>query len=261
MLRIFRVCVSLSPSFESIVDTMLSTTVVFIPGFQSFVPSTKSNFVQQWCEKHRYVFLTFNHDFSSANVSIRTWFKHFVSILSDQIPLDHSIFLIGASLGGWLAHLILIRDEIDVQLRSRIRGILTIGMSINGTEVWLNEISDEENRSNRNYIYRRPSVYSSTGFYEIPVSMLLDSKEFLLPIENDRIELNCENCTLIFLHGMIDEDVSYQKVIDYVRRLKIKSNGKIELRLIQDGDHRLSRLEDLQTIRFCLNEMSRDCQC
>jgi pimeloyl-ACP methyl ester carboxylesterase len=232
----------------------MSLTIVFIPGYQSFVPSTKSTFLQTWCDEHHYRFVTFNHDFSSSDSFVGTWFHHLLSVLHDKTGNDNLI-LVGASLGAWLALLILIRKEVDISLRSRIHGILTLGMSINGTEIWLNEIEPIEHRSDRSYIYRRPSSYSSTGYYDIPVSMLLDSKEYLLPIECDSIQLECNNCILIFMHGMLDVDVPYQRVIDFVGRLRVEKKGAIEIRLAQDGDHRLSRNEDLNKIKRCLNDI------
>jgi hypothetical protein len=232
----------------------MSFTIVFIPGYQSFVPSTKSTFLQTWCDKHHYRFVTFNHDFSSPDAFVSTWFHHLLSILHERTGNDNLI-LIGASLGAWLAFLVLLRKEVDISLHSRIRGILALGMGINGTEIWLNEIEPMERRSDRTYIYRRPSSYSSTGYYDIPVSMLLDSKEYLLPIECDPIKLECNNCTLIFMHGMLDSDVPYQRLIDFVSRLRMDKKGAIEIRLVYDGDHRLSRNEDLSKIDRCLNDL------
>lgn len=232
----------------------MSFTIVFIPGYQSYVPSTKSTFLQTWCDEHSYRFITFNHDFSSPNSFVGTWFNHLLSILYDKIDKNDNLILIGASLGAWLAILILLRKEVNSSLSSRIRGILTLGMSINGTEIWLNEIEPIEYRSDRTYIYRRPSSYSSTGYYDIPVSMLLDSKEYLLPMM-DSIQLNSDNCILSFMHGMLDIDVPYQRMIDFVNRLKIDKKGAIEIRLIHDGDHRLSRDEDLNKIKSALNDL------
>ena len=85
--------------------------------------------------------------------------------------------------------------------------------------------------------------------------MLLDSKEYLLPIEYDSIQLECNHCSLIFMHGMLDPDVPYQRVIDFVSRLKINSKAAIEIRLIHDGAHRLSSDEDLSKIKRCLNDL------
>jgi pimeloyl-ACP methyl ester carboxylesterase len=232
----------------------MSLTVVFIPGYQSVVPSTKSTFLQKWCDEHHHRFVTFNHDFSSPDSNVGTWFHHLLSILHEKTGNDHLI-LIGASLGAWLALLILIRKDVNISIRTRICGILALGMSINGTEIWLNEIEPIEHRSDRTYIYRRPSSYSSTGYYDIPVSMLLDSKEYLLPIEGDSIDLQTTDCRLIFMHGMLDSDVPYQRMIDFVSRLRIDKKGAIEIRLVYDGDHRLSRDEDLNKIKRCLNDL------
>ncbi|CAF3268603.1 unnamed protein product [Rotaria socialis] len=232
----------------------MPTVIVFIPGYQSVVPSTKSKFLQTWSIEHHCRFIAFNHDFTSVHSCVGTWFHHLLSVLYEKTGNDN-VILVGASLGAWLALLVLIRKEVDISLRSRIRGILALGMSVNGTEVWLNEIQPIENRSNRNYIYHRPSSYSSTGFYDIPVSMLIDSKEYLLPIECDAIQLGCTQCSLIFMHGMFDSDVPYQRVIDFVSRLRTDRQGAIQIRLVHDGDHRLSRLEDLREIKSCLNDL------
>ncbi|UJR36962.1 hypothetical protein I4U23_029670 [Adineta vaga] len=232
----------------------MSFVIVFIPGYQSVVPSRKSIFLQTWCHEHRHRFVTFNHDFVSPNASVGTWFHHLLSILDHETSTD-KLILIGSSLGAWLALLVLLRKEVDTSLKSRIHGILALGTSINGTEKWLNEIESNIHRSDRTYIYRRPSSYSSTGYYDIPVSMLLDSKQYLLPVECDTIQIESINCILIFMHGMHDVDASYQRVIDLVSRLQINRQGAIEIRLIHDGDHRLSRDEDLLKIQHCLNDI------
>lgn len=229
-------------------------TIVFIPGYQSFVPSTKSTFLQTWCDEQHYRFVTFNHDFSSPTSFVGTWFRNVLHVLQEKTD-DDDLILIGASLGAWLALLVLIREDVNSSIRSRIRGILTLGMSVNGTETWLNEIEPIEHRSDRNYIYRRPSAYSSTGYYDMPVSMLLDSKEYLLPTECQSIELQVKDCSLIFMHGMLDPDVPYQKVIDFVSHLRVDKKRTIEIRLVADGDHRLSRDEDLHRIKRCLNDL------
>lgn len=227
-------------------------TIVFIPGYQSIVPSTKSKYLEHFCQEHDLKFFTFNHDFSIQS-SVGTWYRTLLHMLSKHT--DGPITLVGSSLGVWLAMLIFNRDEIEaVQIRSRVCGIVGIGSAVNGTEVWLKEIEPEEKRFDRTYIYRRPSLYSSTGFYDIPVSMLIDSKEYLLGITSGKIYVGC---SIIMLHGMQDTDVPYQRAVDLLKVLDVSSNRMCELHLINDGDHRLSSSKDLFRIgRALLDLMS-----
>ncbi|CAF4683165.1 unnamed protein product, partial [Rotaria sp. Silwood2] len=180
--------------------------------------------------------------------SVGTWYKNCLHILNSQT--EGQLILVGSSLGVWLALLLFNRDEPDVmEARSRISGILGIGTSVNSTEIWLNEIEPEEKRVDRAYVYRRPSLYSSTGYYDIPVSMLLDSKEYLLAMKSGKIYAGC---SVIMLHGMHDTDVPYQRAISVLKLFDVPMDKTCELRLIHDGDHRLSRQKDLISIGHAL---------
>lgn len=218
-------------------------TMLFISGFQSSVPSTKSNYLEQFCQSHDLTLLTFNHDFSSETY-VGTWYKNLLHILINRS--EEAFILVCSSLGLWLALLLFNPEEADaIKIRSRVIGILGIGSSINSAEVCLNEIESEEKRIDRTYVYRRSSQYSTTGFCDIPVSMLLDSKKYLLATESKKISVGC---SMIMLHGMIDIDVPYQRAIDLFKLLDVPMRKICELRIIHDGDHRLSRHENLLRI-------------
>ncbi|CAF1414817.1 unnamed protein product [Rotaria magnacalcarata] len=234
--------------------TSKERTIVFIPGYQSVVPSTKSIYLEQFCQQHNLTYVTFNHDFSPES-SVETWYKNFLCILKNQT--EGQLILVGSSLGVWLALLLFHRDEEDaVQIRSRICGIVGVGTSVNSTERWLNEIESEEKRIDRAYVYRRPSLYSSTGYYDILVAKLLDSKEYILPMESGKVYVNC---SVIMLHGICDTDVPYHHAIDVLKLLDVPLGKICELRLIHDGDHRLSRQEDLIRIHGALLDLISFC--
>ena len=84
--------------------------------------------------------------------------------------------------------------------------------------------------------------------------MQLDSKQCLLPVDDDEIEIASTNCVLIVMHGMNNNDASYQRVIGFVSCLQINTKqGVIDVRLVHDGDHRLSCDEDLKKAQRCLS--------
>jgi dipeptidyl aminopeptidase/acylaminoacyl peptidase len=61
-------------------------------------------------------------------------------------------------------------------------------------------------------------------------------------------------CPVRLLHGMADPDVPWQTSVRLAERL---AGGDVTVSVIKDGDHRLSREEDLQRIFAAIDEISR----
>lgn len=158
--------------------------------------------------------------------------------------------LVGSSMGAWLALLAATKEEEGMtMIRKKIAGIVGVGASYNFTERLLREEVPKEHTEDRDYVYRRPSKYSETGYYDIPVSMMLDSREWLLP-ETGRIKVECP---VVFVHGTKDEDAHYEDVL----KLAVRIDGKVKVVAVEGGDHRLSKEEDLLTIDNVVEEMMK----
>ncbi|RUS31559.1 hypothetical protein BC938DRAFT_477557 [Jimgerdemannia flammicorona] len=134
--------------------------------------------------------------------------------------------------------------------RVRIAGIVGIGTGYNFTERWLTGEVPKLHREDNEYVYQRPSQYSETGYYEVPVSMLLNSREFLLP-ETGRIEMGCP---VTFVHGTMDTDSKYETLVSLAERI----DGKVEVVTVEGGDHRLSSEEELCVIERVVKKMVND---
>jgi pimeloyl-ACP methyl ester carboxylesterase len=61
------------------------------------------------------------------------------------------------------------------------------------------------------------------------------------------------NCPVIILHGVLDDVVPVEVSIQLVQELP--AAACVQLREVPDGDHRLSRLQDLQLLTAAVSEL------
>ncbi|KAI8996831.1 Alpha/Beta hydrolase protein [Pilobolus umbonatus] len=204
-------------------------TLCFIPGFQSdFLSSNKSRLIHEIAIQHNWGFLSWNH---SGMDSIYAWFQEGLRLIKCY---KERIYIIGASCGLWIALLIAMETDIE--------GIMGIGGGVDVTEEWLGKEISIEDRNNRNYIWKRRTDYNQEGFYSIPITFLLDSRPALLMHRPCPIR-----CPVLLIHGQADNDVSILHARELYRHLN--NNDHVSLVEIEDGDHRLSRSQDLDFIR------------
>ncbi|KAI7898333.1 alternative splicing regulator-domain-containing protein [Cokeromyces recurvatus] len=194
----------------------------FIPGFKSdFITSKKAQVVYNLAEELKVGFLSWNHH--QDMTSVVDWYRDGVSLLCN----DYDYYLIGASMGLWISLLIATTTK-------RIRGIVGIGGSIDFTERWL---SEEAPSHDANVIWKRPSEYAVEGYYEIPVSFLLNSRPaLLLQGEEDMIVIPCP---IYLIHGEQDKDVRFEEAKEFANHL-LKGRNHVYFYQIRElmADHR-----------------------
>ena len=93
----------------------------------------------------------------------------------------------------------------------------------------------------------RPSAYSDSP-YVITRALIEEGRRHLLL--GDAIDIDCP---VRLIHGMADPDVPYEKSLRTAERLR---GGNVVVTLIKDGDHRLSRPQDLQRLFDAVSELS-----
>jgi pimeloyl-ACP methyl ester carboxylesterase len=96
-------------------------------------------------------------------------------------------------------------------------------------------------------IYLRPSQYSEAP-YPITMALIEDGRRHLLfegPIQT--------GCPVHILQGMEDPDVPWSHAMRLVEHLP---GDNVSLTLIKDGDHRLSRAEDLERLIAAIEAMA-----
>lgn len=148
--------------------------------------------------------------------------------------------IVGSSMGGWLA-LLLARALLQRGER-RAQGLVLIAPAPDMTrELMLAGFTPEEHNALQNQGHvDQPSQYSDAP-YRITRALIEDGEQHLL--FGGVIETGCP---VIILQGGNDPDVPQSHAIRLTTHLL---HDPVTLTLIPDGDHRLSRDEDLARLR------------
>ena len=210
--------------------------VVFLGGFMSDMTGTKATALHEYCAKRGQSFVRFDyfgHGASSgefADATVGRWKDDTVAVI-DRLT-EGPLVLVGSSIGGWLMLLAaLARPE-------RIAALVGIASAPDATEalMWPRFPQELRDRIMRDGAARVPSRYAAQG-YLITRALIEDGRSHLLPAEGVRIQ-----CPVRLLHGIEDADVPWRTSLDLA--LKILSPD-VQVILVKDGDHRLSRAQDL----------------
>ncbi|MGB3337325.1 MAG: alpha/beta hydrolase [Devosia sp.] len=147
--------------------------------------------------------------------------------------------IVGSSMGGWLA---LLLARALLRRGSHAHGLVLIAPAPDMThELMLPDFTPAEHESLHNNGYvDQPSQYSETP-YRITRALIEDGAQHLL--FGGVIETGCP---VTILQGGQDPDVPQAHAIKLVTHIL---HDPVTLTLIPDGDHRLSREEDLERLR------------
>ncbi|KAI8138555.1 Alpha/Beta hydrolase protein [Fennellomyces sp. T-0311] len=205
-------------------------TLCFIPGYRSdFITSSKSQLVYEIARRDGYGFIAYNHTPEAG--SVQQWYESSCRLFKEQ-SITNPI-LVGASMGTWLSLLL--------AKQYAILAIIGIGGGVDFTEHWLKQIPIQH-QNDPTFVWKRPSAYDPKGYYSIPVASLLDSRPALIMDNLPKLK-----CGITLIHGELDDDVTLNHARDLYTRLKSRGN-RVELQVIKDGDHRLSRPQDLKVL-------------
>jgi pimeloyl-ACP methyl ester carboxylesterase len=153
--------------------------------------------------------------------------------------------IVGSSMGGWLA---LLLARALLRRGSRPHGLVLIAPAPDMThELMLPDFTPAEHESlvNNGYV-DQPSAYSDAP-YRITRALIEDGAQHLL--FGGVIETGCP---VMILQGGQDPDVPPAHAIKLVTHIL---HDPVTLTLIPDGDHRLSRDEDLARLRDAVMRM------
>jgi pimeloyl-ACP methyl ester carboxylesterase len=153
--------------------------------------------------------------------------------------------LVGSSMGGWLA-LLLVRNlarrvaaRSAAAQRATVAGLVLIAPAADFTEelMWQRMSPDIRNELVEKGVWARPSAYSPEP-YLITRTLIEEGRDHLLL--GGMIETGCP---VRILQGVKDEDVPWQHAVELSARL---ASDDVVLTLVKDGDHRLSRPQDIE---------------
>ncbi len=234
------------PAIAYAADPGRGPTVAFFSGFMSDMSGKKVQDLAEFCRARGQAMLRFDYRAhgQSEGVFAETGLQDWLDDALDVIDTTSGpLLLVGSSMGGWIMLLAALAR------RDRVVGIVGIAPAPDFTEelVWGQITPAEQETLMRDGMFAQPSAYSDQP-YMISRKLIEDGRKLLLlrgPIALD--------CPVRLLHGMKDGDVPY----DYSLRLARKLTSlDVAVTLIKDGDHRLSRDQDLAEIRDAVAALS-----
>jgi pimeloyl-ACP methyl ester carboxylesterase len=141
-------------------------------------------------------------------------------------------------------------STISLWLEDTLAGLVLIAPAADFTERLMWDVFPEDIRQTilREGAWRRPSAYSDEP-YPITRALIEDGRRHLMlggPIAT--------GCPVHILQGMRDPDVPWTHAMELVEHLP---GDDVSVTLIKDGDHRLSRPEDLERLVAAIEGIGR----
>jgi pimeloyl-ACP methyl ester carboxylesterase len=223
-----------------------SPGVVFLGGFMSDMTGSKALALETFCRTRGQGFLRFDyrgHGASSGKFeegTIGLWAEDALAAI-DRLTEGPQI-LVGSSMGGWIALLV------ARQRPERVQALVGIAPAPDFTEdlLWAAYSADKRETLQRAGVVYEPSPYSERP-YGITYKLVRDGRKHLLLRDPLRLR-----CPVRILHGMLDPDVPWQRSLRLADKLE---TGDVRVTLIKDGDHRLSRDQDLALLQRTVEEL------
>ncbi|QXX75806.1 carboxylesterase [Methylovirgula sp. HY1] len=225
--------------------------IIWLGGFRSDMGSTKASFLDAWAAREGRGCLRFDysgHGLSEGRFEAGTiglWLEETLAIL--RSVSEGPQILIGSSMGGWLA-LLCARALAATGETSRLQGLVLIAPAVDFTEKLIFERlpPDARQQLDKDGVWMRASAYASAP-YPITRGLIEEGRRHLLFGQTIRT-----HCPVHILQGMRDEDVPWQHAMMLVEHL---AGDPVVLTLIKDGEHRLSRDEDLGRLQQAIAAM------
>jgi pimeloyl-ACP methyl ester carboxylesterase len=223
--------------------------VMFLGGFMSDMQGTKAVEIERYCRAAGRAFVRFDyqgHGESSgefADGTIGCWAADAIAVLDECT--DGPQILIGSSMGGWIMLLAALARP------DRVAGLIGIAAAPDFTEDLMWDRFDQERRDTlqRDGVYCEPSEYGDAP-YTITLNLIDEGRSHLLlrrPI--------ALHCPVRLLHGMRDESVSWMTTSRIAEKILSED---VRIFLVKDGDHRLSRDQDIARLKLTLDELLSD---
>ena len=210
--------------------------VMFCGGFMSDMTGTKATALEAHCRRTGRAYVRFDyagHGESGGafrDGTIGAWWDDALTVL-DRVASGPQI-LVGSSMGGWIVLLLaLARPE-------RVAGLVGVAAAPDFTEDLIWSTLDDEGRRTlaESGEIVMPCDYGEDP-YPITMGLIEEGRDHLLLRAPIAI-----GCPIHLLQGMRDEDVPWRTALRIAEQVESEC---VTVELVKDGDHRLSRDEDL----------------
>jgi pimeloyl-ACP methyl ester carboxylesterase len=232
----------------------------WLSGLKSDMQGTKAQALDHWAQLHGRALTRFDYSGhgesggSFADGTIGRWLEESLAVF-DACCAGPQV-VIGSSMGGWLA-LLLVRalarrprpadPQAEVLSSPSVLALVLIAPAVDFTEelMWKRFPPEIKREIEEKGAWERPSAYAEEP-YLITRGLIEEARSHLLL--DGMIETGCP---VRILQGVQDPDVPWQHAVELTSRL---AQDDVVLTLVKDGDHRLSRPEDIERMLAAVAE-------
>ena len=229
--------------------------LIWLGGFKSDMRGTKAAALDAWAAEQGRAYIRFDYsghgetggDFRQGTIG--RWLEESAAVFAAHCRGPH--IAIGSSMGGWIA-LLLARElrrraAEGVPIDGTLAGMVLVAPAVDFTEelMWKKFPAKVKRQIEREGEWERPSAYGDAP-YPITRALIEEGRNHLLL--GGLIETGCP---VRILQGVQDPDVPWAHAQELVTRL---AHDDVVLTLVKDGDHRLSRPEDIERLLAAVAE-------
>jgi pimeloyl-ACP methyl ester carboxylesterase len=219
-------------------------TLVFLPGYMSDMAGGKASAVFAWAEARGQACLLLDYsgcgesDGDFADGTLSKW-RDEVLALVDACTVGQAV-VVGSSMGGWLML------GVGLALGERLAGLVGIASAPDFTE-WGRSEADKAKLAAGETVYdENPYGPEPTpmhpGFFADGQAQRLLGQEIAI------------DAPVRLIHGQRDADVPWDISMQLAKRLR---SGDVQVTLVKDGDHRLSREQDIALLLRTLESLAK----
>jgi pimeloyl-ACP methyl ester carboxylesterase len=218
----------------------------WLGGFKSDMKGTKAEALSQWARQNGRACVRFDYsghgesggDFQAGTIG--RWLEESLAVFEAHCAGPQVV--VGSSMGGWIALLLAreLRRRAAGGAAAGIAGLVLIAPAVDFTEalMWQRFPAKVKREIEEKGVWHRPSDYGEP--YPITRALIEEGRNHLLL--GGMIETGCP---VRILQGVQDPDVPWNHAVELTARL---AQDDVVLTLVKDGDHRLSRPEDLERL-------------
>ena len=207
-------------------------TLVFLPGYISDMTGSKATALFDWAEARGRAALLLDYsgcgespgDFAAGTLS--RWRDEVVALI--EARCEGPVVLVGSSMGGWLMLLA------ALALGERVAALVGIAAAPDFTDWGVDAVQQAALAKGETVLQENPYGPAPTpihpGFWADAQAHRVLGGEIAL------------TCPVRLLHGQRDSDVPFEVSLRLARHLRSED---VQVALVKDGDHRLSRDTDI----------------
>ncbi len=220
-------------------------TLVFLPGYMSDMAGSKATALFDWAVAQGRACLLLDYsgcgesEGAFSDGTLTRWREEVLALIEAQT--QGPVVLVGSSMGGWLMLLC------GLELGSRLAGLVGIAAAPDFTQWGYDPDQKALLAAGETLLEDNPYGPEPTPtharFWQDGQALLLLNHEIAL------------DCPVRLLHGQADEDVPWTIALQPAECLR---SDDVQVVLVKDGDHRLSREADIALLLRTVDALSRN---